>query len=126
MAHDRAYEILDIWLEPYWHRSVLYAVTDGRPNNSRLRLVGAIIGGMVRELRRCLEDADNGVVRAPIKQLPNLLRKWTSPEDIRLAAGEVSVEDMKIVLAATSTLADDIRAVAADVLQEPEIVALKP
>lgn len=126
MSNERAHEILDIWLHPDWHRSVLYTLTDTPLRRDRLRLVGAVINGMVSELRRCLEDHESGVVRSPIKQMPSLLRKWTSPEDIRLAAGEVTFPDMQVVLAATRTLADDMRALLPDLALEPQPVLLRP
>lgn len=124
--HERTHQILDIWLDRDWHRSVLYALSGEGAKDDDILLVGAVVKGMVSELRGCLDDHENGVTRPPIKQMPSLLRKWTSAEDIRLAAGEVNVPDMEVVLAATRTLADDIRALLPHMATEPHLAVLRP
>lgn len=126
MPYDRAYQILDTWLEQSWHRSVLYALSESRVRADQLRLVSAVLKGMSRELRRCLEDHENGVTRAPIRQLPSLLKKWTSPEDIRLAAGEINPTDMRLVVQATETLANDMRSLLPDLAHKLQTRALQP
>jgi hypothetical protein len=109
MPNDRAIEILDLWRQPHWHRSVLYALSVHDASEDLRLLVGAVVKGMASELKSCLEDMKTGVPRSPIKQLPALLEKWTDPDSIRLAAGEISVPDMRVVLSATQALTEDLQ-----------------
>lgn len=125
MRHDRAFEVLTLWQQPHWHRSVFYALSIHDASEDLRLLVGAVVKGMSRELSSCLSDLEAGVSRSPIKQLPALLEKWTDPESIRLAAGEITPPDMRVVLRATQTLAEDMRQLLPGLAQEPQVNAPK-
>jgi hypothetical protein len=126
MRHDRVHEVLELWQQPHWHRSVFYALSIHDASEDLRLLVGAVVKGMSRELKRCIEDIESGVTRSPIMQFPSLLEKWTDPESIRLAAGEITPPDMRVVLKATKTLADDMKALLPDLTPSAPSCAPRP